>query len=190
MSQRLLLGLEEVLEGAGWDKPPRFYFLTGTEIDPTFEAFAEVEGHPCDVLQGMWAAGVRAPAAAFGMALVLEGERHLRLDELEARAPDAYASMLEDAAAAFEGDLDALQMAVETAWAETCAEMSPAAMPEHLRVHVRNSIAVLNSGWTIMVVRDQGGQPEPRDPVPPTRLKNSRVPDFMHHFLTGREPVD
>lgn len=190
MSDALLLGLEKVLEEAGWDQVPRLYLIEGSEVEPTFRPFVEVVGHPCDVLQQMWHEGVRVPEATIGLALIVEGERHLRTAELEVRAPASYADLLKTAAEQHGGDLDAIQVAVETAWTQTCAEVSPLSMPENFRVHVRNSVAVLHTGWTLMVIRDRGGDPEVLDPVPPKRLAESRVPDFMWQFLTGKEPVD
>jgi len=188
MSKPLLLGLEATLEEVGWGQPARFYVIEGTEAEPTFRPFADIDGHPCDVLQGMWAEGIRAPEGAIGLALVVEGKRHVRLDELKEREPEQYARICK--AAAEEYGEDEIETAVETAWVDTCFELSPILMPENLRVHVRNSVAVMHTGWTLTVIRDQDGEPEVLDPVPPKRLAQSRVPDFMWQFLTGKAPVD
>lgn len=190
MSEALLFKLEEVLDEAGWDRPARLYIIEGTEIEPTFTPFAEVSGHPCDVLQGMWQEGVRAHEGALGLALIVEGERHLRLEEFKERSPQGYETLRAVAVEEFGDNEDLVRTVVETAWLDMCAETSPLTMPESRRIHVRNSVAVLQTGWTIMVVRDQGGDPEALDPIPPDRLKASRVPDFMWQFLTGSEPVD
>ena len=191
MSDSLLLGLEGVLEQAGWDLPARLYVIEGTEVEPTFTPLAEVAGHPCDVLHGMWSEGVRVPEGAFGLALIVEGERHLNLDEFKERSPKGYEQIRAVAIEEFgDADEELIQTVVQTAWTDMCAETSPLSMPEQRRVHVRNSVAVLQTGWTIMVVRDQGGDPVVLDPVPPARLQQSRVPDFMWQFLTGKEPVD
>ncbi|NUS02038.1 MAG: hypothetical protein HOV97_05685 [Nonomuraea sp.] len=190
MSRALLLELEEVLEESGWGRPAMFYVIEGTEDKPVFLPFAEIAGHPCDVLQGMWRSGARPSERAIGLALVVEGERHLRLEEFKEREPEGYQGIYETAAEKYAGDLDVIETAVETAWREMCSEVSPASMPESRRVHVRNSVAVLHNGWTLIVNRDQGGDPEALDPVSPTRLTQSRVPDFMWQFLMGKEPVD
>ena len=160
MSTRLLLGLEEVLERAGWDRSPVLYVVEGTEVEPTFRPFAEVTGHPCDVLQGMWRDGIRAPEGAIGLALVVEGLRHLKLDEFRERAPEQYEQIHAVAAEEYAGDVDAIQTAVETAWRDMCQDLSPATMPESRRIRVRNSVAVLQTGWTLIVVRDKGGDPQ------------------------------
>lgn len=188
MSKPLLLGLEAVLEEAGWGQPARFYVIEGSEVEPTFRPFADIDGHPCDVLQGMWGAGARVPDGAIGLALVVEGERHLRVAELKERAPERYARIVE--AAAEDYAAEEIETAVENAWSDVCFEVTPILMPDNLRVHVRNSVAVMHTGWTLTVIRDQGGDPEVLDPVPPRRLTQSRVPDFMWQFLAGKEPVD
>lgn len=188
MSRVILLALDEVLEEAGWDQPARFLTISGTELDPKFEPFAEIDDHPCDALQSMWRDGVRVPDGTIGLALAFEANRHLKLDELE---PERLLALTGIAKSEYEGaDDETIQTVVETVWGDLCASTPPDSMPEALRRRARNSLAVLNSGWTIMVIRDQDGEPQPQPPVSPTRLKEARVPDFMHMFLTGREPVD
>lgn len=190
MSATLLLGLEGVLEEEGWGQSPRLYSITGTEVEPEFAPFAAMGGHPCDVLHGMWLDGVRPPEGAIGLALTMEGERHLRIEEVAERLPEAYAKMRAVAIEEYGDDEEVVRTAVEIAWKDLCEQVSPLSMPEDRRVHVRNSVAVLHTGWTIMVIRDQGGEPEMLKPVPPQRLSESRVPEFMWKFLTGKEPVD
>lgn len=190
MSTVILLGLEEVLEEAGWDQPAMFYAITGTEAEPTFAPLAESPGHPCHALQGLWNAGVRVPDKSIGLAWTVEGWRHLTLPELEEQEPGEYASLLEEVVEEHQGDVDEMQTAVQRGWDAFCLSNSPTSMPETLRIQVRNSVVVLSTGWTLMVIRDRGGQPETQPPVSPKRLKEARVPDFMHMFLTGTAPVD
>lgn len=186
MSDALLLKLEALLEEIGWKQPARMYLIEGSNQEPELVPLANFDGHPCDALRDLWASGHRA-GDAIALALVVEGVRHLRYEEVEERAPQMFASLHTDV------DLkegEELETVVRNGWEQLASDTSAAQMPPSLQVQIRNSVAVTLDGWTIMVVRDQGGEPEVLDPVPPKRLELSRVPHFMWLFLTDQEPTD
>lgn len=186
MSDALLLKLEAFLEELGWEQPARMYLVEGSAEKPEFVTLSDLDAHPCDVLRDLWTSGRRAEDA-IGLALVAEGVRHLRYEELEERAPQMYAS-IHAGVDLQEGE--ELETVVRNGWTQLAADTPATQMPPSLQVRIRNSVAVTLDGWTIMVVRDQGGEPEVLDPVPPKRLELSRVPHFMWLFLTHQEPTD
>lgn len=188
MNDALMLGLEGALEDEGWGHPARFFVIEGSMESPIFKPLAEISDHPCNVLAEMWADGVRLAGEPIGLALVAEGVRHLRFEELQERAAPTYAKMTQIAEEAIEDGQ--IQTAVQKVWEDLIADTPVQHMPDELRVKVRNSVAVEREGWTLMVVRDQDGEPEVLAPVPPERLWHSRVPHFMWLFLTGQEPKD
>lgn len=189
-----MVGLEDALEKDGWQQPNRFYVIAGTMAEPTFSALAEITGHPCDVLADMWRTGIRLDGEPLALAIVAEGSRHLRYEELETWAPDTLVKMVQIAQERLgfgpEEWTEEIETAVRTAWEGVTADVPAPQMPDELRVRERNSLAVVRDGWTLMVIRDQDGDPEVLDPIPPDRLELSRVPHFMWLFLTGREPTD
>lgn len=182
MNDALLLKLEAYLEQELTEDrhASHLYLITGSMDEPAFGPLAELDGvHPCDVLHQLWEAGVRAPDDAFALALVAEGTRHLKFEELS-----------DDLRAKFTEIADENQADMQTAWAEFVVSTPVLAMPETMRIETRNSVAVLDTGWTIMVIRDHNAEPEVLPPVPPARLERSRVPHFMWLFLMGQEPTD
>lgn len=193
MSEALVLKLDEALEEAGWDQPARLYVLAGDTENPTIEPISEeLTAHPCDTLREFYAAGGRVPDGAIALALAAEGSRHLSFEELEDQAPQMFATLRHAALSTFkkdELDDDAMEL-IRGAWTAMCDDTPANLMPEDLRTHVRNSVTVTRSGWTLTVVRDQGGEPEVLDPVPPNRLVRSRVPHYMWLFLMNEEPHD
>lgn len=192
MSDASLVAIDDWLEEQGWDQPARFHAILGSESDPKVKSIVELAGHPCDVLRELWREGVRVDGDAFGLALTVEGLRHLTVAEIKVEKPEAYAELLTagiEAATEAGGDLDKIETYVQRAWEATMADVSPLSMPPDLTRRVRNTIVVLHTGWTTGVVRDIGGEPEVLDPVPPTRLTKSRVPHYMWQFLNNQEPA-
>jgi hypothetical protein len=186
MSDTLLLKLEEFLEEDGWGLPARLFSIKGPLAEPKIKPFADFQSHPCDILRDLWHSGARLPDGAVGLALVVEGYRHLKPEEL----PDATRMQLLAEARKAEVADEEIETAVQNAWMATVQGLSAADMPERLRKEVRNSVAVLDNGWQMYVIRDRGGEPEVLEPIPPHRLERSRVPHFMWLFLTNQEPTD
>lgn len=196
--QPVLVQFDKHLEDEGWGKPPRYFAgkavgdLVGDEGLIGFFPFLEIDGHPSEVLKALVAEGVTIdPPDSAGIALVVEGWRHLTADELHRDQPEKYEQLFTIAAEeSSTGDLEEIQTLVQKGWSATVADLAAPTMPEELRKQIRNIILVLRTGIMLTLVRDRGGEPVLGEPISAERLPMSRVPHNMWQYLVGEPLTD
>lgn len=191
--KKLLLLLENDLAARGWDQPARLYLIRGNPNSPHFELVADLFGHPCDVLQGMWDAGYRVPNDALGIAQAHEGWRHLTLEEVRQRSPRVYGQMLKAAQQLAPEDAsdEDITAVIEKAWSSTIQNLPRVSeMPEDMRIEVRGVFAVFRDGTQMGMSRDRDDEPHVHEMQGPEWVSKARVPHFMYQLLNNQRPEE
>lgn len=195
--KKLLLLLENDMEGMGWDVQPRLYAVSGTPDDPRFDLLAMINGHPFEAIRDMHKEGRRVPSQVLGLALANEGWRHLSLEEAIAIDPERFEEGMQKVKEMWRADMgeeipdDKLMDIANKAHQEVVTSVRPSQLPEQMRVEVRNTMAVFRDGTSLTVMRDRGKEPTFLNPQEKKFTLQGRVPSAMHNFLNGTwDPED